>query len=209
MDRTFRTLTAFFALAGFAAVQASPDLSSQADAAQQRGEMFVAGSDGRRFLPAELRFAAKLASPEISKFAAPAVDAIADFSGQLKAQGVSLVLLPVPPKALFAGESLGVSPEQRQQMQAGWKTIMEELAARGVVVEDLSEVFAGAQDDPYCRRDTHWSGRGIALAADVVSSALAKSEGLQVGPVAGLWKMQKIQGDLGGDPEEVSLRFLA
>lgn len=207
MDRAFRTLIAFLVLAGFARAEGLPDLAAQAAAAQQRGEVFVAGNDGRRFLPSELRFASKLASSEISKLAAPAVDAIADFADQLKARGIALVLVPVPPKAMFAADSLGVAADQRQFMVRGWETILSDLRARGVAVEDLVPVFEAAKDDPYCQRDTHWSGRGIALAADALSPALAKATGVHARPISAPWTTHKIQGDLGGEPEDVNLRF--
>ncbi len=207
MDRTFRTLIAFLALGGFACAENLPDLAAQAAAAQQRGEVFVAGNDGRRFLPAELRFVSKLASPEIAKLAAPAVDAIADFASQLKSMGISLVLVPVPPKAMFAAQSLGIAPEQQQFMVRGWETILSDLRARGVEVADLAPIFAAAKEDPYCQRDTHWSGHGIALAGDLLSPTLAQAAGVQAQPVSAPWNTQKIQGDLCGDPEDVSLRF--
>ena len=207
MDHSLRTLIACLVLFAGAMLHAAPDLAAQAAAARQRGEMFVEGADGRRFLAAEIDFLGKLASPEISKTVAPAVEAIADFSEQLQACGVSLIMVPVPPKALFSGDSLGVTPDQQQLMRRGWETIMSELSARGVAVEDLSADFAQAGHDPYCRRDTHWSGRGIDLAAKRIAAVLSAKMGMPVQPAAGDWKTLNIRGDLGGEPEEVSLRF--
>ena len=207
MDRTLRTLIALVALTGFVRAEGLPDLDARAAAAQQRGELFVAGNDGRRFLPAELRFVTKLISPDISRLAAPAVDAIADFAEQLKSKGISLLLVPVPPKAMFAAQSLGVAADKQQLMRRGWETIVAELRARGVAVEDLAPAFASAKEDPYCQRDTHWSGRGIALASEALSPAVAQAAGVQARPVTEPWKTQNIQGDLGGEAEDVSLRF--
>lgn len=207
MDHSLRTLIVCLFLFWGAVLHAAPDLAAQASAARQRGEMFIQGADGRRFLPAEIDFLGKLASPEISRMCTPAMEAIADFSEQLKARGVSLIVVPVPPKALFSGDSLGLTPGQEQLMRRGWETIMSELSARGVVVEDLSGDFAQAGEDPFCRRDTHWSGRGIDLAAKRIAAALSSRAGIVVQPASGELKTLKIRGDLGGDPEEISLRF--
>ena len=92
-------------------------LADKAAAADSKRESYVEGSDGWRFLPAELRFADKLASPDISALAAPAVTVIADFASQLREGGVSLVVVPIPPKALVQSSSLGLTAEVALQAQ--------------------------------------------------------------------------------------------
>lgn len=183
-------------------------LEQKAAEAVARQEMFVAGDDGWRFLPAELRFASKLASPDLAALTAPAIDVVADFANQMKAAGVTLVVMPVPPKALLAGQALGISPSEQEKMRAGWESIMAELAARDVTVVDLAPDFAAAKPAPFCRRDTHWSGHGIAAALDRLTPLL-KAAGLADDEARGAgedWTKQTINGDLGGDPEDIELR---
>jgi hypothetical protein len=206
MDLARRTLTAI--LASATTLCAAGSLQQKADEAVARQEMFVAAADGWRFLPAELRFASKLAAPDLAELTAPALGAIADFSAQMKAADVRLIVLPVPPKVLLAAAAAGVSAEEQEKMRAGWESIMRELVARGVTVVDLAPDFAAAAHEPFCRRDTHWSGRGIALAVDrllplLEGAGMADHEAPGVGDA---WTKQTINGDLGGDPEEIELR---
>lgn len=183
-------------------------LEEKAAEAVARQEMFVEGEDGWRFLPAELRFASKLASPDLASLTAPAVEAMADFAKQMNEAGVTLLVMPVPPKVLLAGQTLGLSAAEQERMRAGWELIMRTLAARDVTVVDLAADFAVAKSEPFCRRDTHWSGRGIAAALDrllplLEGAGLADHEAPGTGEV---WTRQTISGDLGGDPEEIELR---
>jgi alginate O-acetyltransferase complex protein AlgJ len=95
-------------------------------------------------------------------------------------------------------------------MRAGWEKILGELRARGVKVLDLAQDFAAAPGDFYCRRDTHWSGRGIERAAEGIAAWLAESTDLDAGAAAnGAWRKQEIKGDLGGETESVDLWFAA
>ncbi len=207
MDFARRTLIALVCSASVVCGAAS--LEQKADEAAARKEMFVAGDDGWRFLPAELRFASKLASPDLASLTAPAIRTIADFAAQMRKADIQLVVLPVPPKVLLAGEAIGVSAEEMKRMCAGWESIMRELADHDVTVVDLLPDYVAATHEPFCRRDTHWSGRGIATAVDRLLPLL-DSAGVDAdkSSVRGAWTSQRIQGDLGGDPEEVELRLL-
>ena len=187
-------------------------LADKAAAADSKRESYVEGSDGWRFLPAELRFADKLASPDISALAAPAVTVIADFASQLREGGVSLVVVPIPPKALVQSSSLGLTAEEQLAMKSGWEKIMADLGGRGVQAIDFLTDYTAATEPVFCLRDTHWSGRGIDVAVQRLLAALpgagiavdAASEGAQA-PL----KDMEINGDLGGSPEKVQLRFPA
>jgi len=170
----------------------------------------IEGADGWRFLPAEKTFAEKLMAPDLAALVAPAVEAIADFHAQLEAEEIALLVVPVPPKILVASNQAGVSAADAEKMRAGWERILGELRARGVPVLDLTGDFAAAPADFYCRRDTHWSGRGIERTAQGIEAWLAESTDLvSSAPPAGAWKKQTIKGDLGGDPEEIDLWLAA
>ena len=170
----------------------------------------IEGSDGWRFLPAEKIFAGKLMAPDLAAQVAPAVDVIADFQTQLQAEDIALLVVPVPPKIVLAPDAAGVSAADAAAMRAGWEKILADLRARGITVLDLAADFSAAPADFFCRRDTHWSGRGIELAADGIASWLAESTALAAAPAPdGAWRKQEIKGDLGGDPEAVDLWFAA
>lgn len=208
MAATVRALILLLFLAG-QALAAGADLAGLADAAVARREAFAEGQGGWRFLPAELRFASKLARADLEAQVAPAITAIADFASQLRDQGIQLLVVPVPPKALLRGEALGVSAEQQSAMNAGWEKILADLRGREVDVVDLAPAFAAAEDEPFCLRDSHWSGPGIALAAEHLLPRLAQA-GLEAGRApaeAAVWTAKTINGDLGGDQEEVRLQI--
>jgi alginate O-acetyltransferase complex protein AlgJ len=185
-------------------------LADKATAADAKHEAFVEGANGYRFLPAELRFADKLASPEISSLTAPGIGVITDFSAQLKEKGVALVVVPVPPKALVQSASLGIGADEQLAMRVGWENIMNELSAQGIQVVDLLGDYLSAKETIFCLRDTHWSGHGIDVAVQRLLPAM-QAAGLPVNKDSGAvpWKEAMINGDLGGEPEKVKLRFPA
>ena len=207
MDRTFG-LAVFLGAFAWCCAHAGglAQKAADADAARQN---FVEGSDGYRFLPAELRFTDKLSSPDLSAMVAPAIAAIGDFAGQLEEWGVALLVVPVPPKALVHAGSLGITGDEQRSMRAGWEKIMGELSAQGVQVVDLLPDYLEAKDSVFCLRDTHWSGNGIEQAVQRLAPALQgagiSTKNLGTAP----WKEISINGDLGGDPETVKLRFPA
>ena len=168
----------------------------------------IEGTDGWRFLPSEKTFADKLMAPDLASMVAPAVEAIADFQTQLQAEDIALLVVPVPPKIVMAPEPAGVSAEDAAKMRAGWEQILAGLRGRGVKVLDLAPDFAAAPADFYCRRDTHWSGRGIERAAEGIAAWLAESTDLAAGAASnGAWRKQDIKGDLGGETESIDLWF--
>lgn len=208
MDFALTFLTSLLLLA--TPVSPAVDLAAKADEAASRKESFVAADNGARFLPAELRFGAKLASPEIAGEVEPAVAAIADFSEQLKAAGAQLIVVPVPPRVLQEAAALGVPAEEQKKMQDGWQSILSALAAKQVDVINLAPDFSLANENPYCVRDTHWSGHGIDLAASKIVQRLQAAGISAQWPPAGVPAAAEvtITGDLGGDAEKVKLRAI-
>ncbi len=207
MDFT-RSSLIFLLLAAVASpAAAADDLASKAEAAVVRHESFVAADNGARFLPAELRFGAKLSSPDIVATVEPAVNAIADFAEQMKTAGVKLLVVPVPPRIMQEAEALGVSVQEQQQMREGWQKILAAIASRSVDVIDLAPDFAASQENPFCVRDTHWSGPGIDITTAKLVPLLVEA-GLAAQWPAGTDTLseQSITGDLGGEPEKVKLR---
>ena len=201
MDRICR-IAGFLLLIGLP-LAALAGLREKADEALARKEAFVAGGDGWRFLPAELRFASKLGSPEIVWETESAVAVVVDFAAQLKAAGISLVVVPVPPKVMLNGKAFDLSDEELAKMREGWEKILGELSSRQVTVVDLAGDFTTVVDGAFCHRDSHWSGPGIARAAEKLLPFLPGAKPAS----AADWTETLIKGDLGGEPESVKLRF--
>jgi len=93
--------------------------------------------------------------------------ALADFNEQLKALGIELILVPVPPKSAFYPPEGLAAGEAMSYLTPYY----EELAAAGIEVLDLAPVYLKNLDGQlYCRTDAHWSPTGIELAAAAVAA---------------------------------------
>jgi alginate O-acetyltransferase complex protein AlgJ len=165
----------------------------------------IEGVEGWRFLPAEIKH---LLAGDPSEDPKKPLEAIADFSEQLKVLGVRLIVVPVPAKATVHPEFLD-SRLKGQSVVGPSAGFYESLRAKGVEVLDLTPDFSTAKSEGpvYCARDTHWNGNAIALASrklhEMVQGVVPKTLTLDVAqePV-------EIQGDLGGDKEKLVLRFV-
>jgi SGNH hydrolase-like domain, acetyltransferase AlgX len=173
-----------------------------------------AGQDGWLFFAGELRLlslgrfwgdeAAKVSRARKPELADP-IPAILDFQQQLKARGIELVMVPVPPKAaiypekIMPGFDLGShdpAPVLRQ--------FYEELRAAGIEVLNLSPVLIQNRDHSrgpvFCKTDSHWSGVGCVLAAQAIAEHVRRK---LAAPSArkeytSNWKEVQITGDLAG-----------
>jgi alginate O-acetyltransferase complex protein AlgJ len=104
---------------------------------------------------------------------APPLRAITDFSAQLAARGIQLVLLPVPVKPQIHPESLGaarVAPPLRNPSELA---LYRDLEAAGIPVVDLAPLAAGL---PYLKTDTHWRPEGMRRAAAETAARLRALE---------------------------------
>ena len=165
----------------------------------------IEGVEGWRFLPAEIKH---LLAGDPSEDPKKPLEAIVDFSEQLKRLGVRLIVVPIPAKAAVHPEFLD-SRLKAESISAPEAGFYESLRATGVEVLDLAPEFANARSKGpvYCARDTHWNGSAITLAAhklaEMLQGVTPKTLALEVSeePV-------EIQGDLGGDKESAVLRFV-
>jgi alginate O-acetyltransferase complex protein AlgJ len=157
--------------------------------------MTVAGADGWLFLRSELRHigagpfwgpAAAAVSRATSPDKADPLPAIVDFVGQMKGRGIEVLVMPVPCKAVVYPEKL-VSPEKPGgpgepvdpadgRVDQVHRDFFAALAAKGVNVVDLAEVFAAekAGGELYCKTDTHWSPRACERAARLLATQIGK-----------------------------------
>ena len=165
----------------------------------------VEGVDGWRFLPAEVKHL--LAGDPANDSKRP-LETIVDLDQQLKKLGIRLIVVPIPAKVT-------IHPEFFDERLAGATAsspeaaFYEALRAKGVEVIDLTPDFAGSKDQGplYCARDSHWNGRAIVLAAQKLAAALKGIVQNRVELEARAEQIE-IQGDLGGEKEKVTLRFV-
>lgn len=203
------------------------ELNRLAREAEAGGRTAVAGLDGWLFSGPELRHVGLETPPETAAGAdGPLPDAalsvILDTRRRLEANGVELLLVPVPPKAVVFPEKVSerlAVPVPVPRLDPALARLYDRLRADGVDVLDLTDLFIRerfhAEGPLYCRTDTHWSGSGCttaaaAVAADVrarpwYAAVAAESFGAS-------WYSTGIGGDLTGPEgrpagrEEVRLR---
>ena len=179
MKKIMTALVALAALGSFASDVA--EMAATELAAVVPGTIVRKSENGWLYSKNELEHLAKgqlagggAAQASVCKKAANAdpVEALADFSAALKAEGIRLIVVPVPPKAaiqpwpgLAAGDAMT------------YLTVFyDELRGRGIEVLDLAPaLLAGRDENVYCRTDAHWSPAGIRLAADAVAAAVGIS----------------------------------
>ncbi len=191
-------------------------LATKVQALEKSNAGAVAGLDGWYFVTSELRMlsigkfwgsdAAKVSHAPKPETADP-LPAILDFNQQLKNRGISLILVPVPPKAEIYPDKVAADLAAPAGDPApALAAFYDELRKQGVDVIDLAPTFrkekAGEHGPVFCKTDTHWSGAGCVLAAreiaNDVNGKLGTMTNVQVKKYAADWKEISIDGDLGG-----------
>lgn len=220
----FRLLIAAAMLVGVLAARAEQadtadlflsECAKKADEAAQTAATTVPGRDGWLFFGPELHYvssgrfwgegAAAVSRATKPEYADP-LPAILDFRDQLKAQGVELLLVPVPAKAIvypdfLCGAVSVASNEVPPRLDASQQAFLKVLAEKGVEVLDLTGFFLANRFDPagalYCRQDTHWSGNACVLAARKIAERIRPLAGdAPATPMTGEWATVEITGDL-------------
>ena len=173
-------------------------LAAEAAAA---GMPVVTGSDGWYFAAGEV--SALGAGPVAAD--AP-VAAIAAEAERLRRDGIELVVAPVPPKGIIYPDRLAPEidvPIPVPRLDAALQDIHVGLRERGVRVVDVTEAFIRDRfhhEGPlYCRQDSHWSGVGCVVAAEIIGAAVRDSGVLETvmdRPYGLAWFTTPIRGDL-------------
>ena len=165
----------------------------------------VEGVDGWRFLPAEIKH---LLAGDPSKDSKRPLETIVDFNQQLKQLGVRLIVVPVPAKVTihpeFFDERLegaGTSPPEA--------AFYEGLRAKGVEVVDLTQEFAGAKSKVRSTVRAILTGTAEqSLSPHKSSPKCSKASSETKLALDAREERIEIQGDLGGEKETVTLRFV-
>jgi alginate O-acetyltransferase complex protein AlgJ len=170
------------------------------------------GVDGWLFFGGELRLlslghfwgddAAKVSRAHKPGLADP-VPAILDFQQQLKARGIELVVVPVPPKAAIYPEKIVPGFNVRTTDPAPiLHRFYDELRGAGIDVLDLSALLTQNRDHErgpvFCKTDSHWSGIGCVLAAQAIAEKVRSKLPQPTMPkeYASEWKDVQVPGDL-------------
>lgn len=186
------------------------ELASKAQMAQKKGAAACAETGGWLFFAAEFRFlslgrfwgedAPKVSRSHKSELADP-IPAIVDFQKQLKARGIDLLVVPVPPKAAIYPEK--IVPEfdvQREDPAPVLHRYYDDLRVAGIDVLDLMPLLIKNRGDEhgpvFCKTDSHWSGTGCVLAAQAIAQFARAKNTAPSQEYTFEWKEIQIDGDL-------------
>jgi alginate O-acetyltransferase complex protein AlgJ len=165
------------------------DFAAKVDAADKTGASGIAGKDGWLFFVPELRYlsagpfwgdnAAKVSRGPAGKM--DPLPAILDYKKQLEAQGVDLLVVPVPAKAAIYPDMIldGVTADPAHRVDQAEGDFVKLLNDSGVHALDLTPAYLQYRiDHPdrplYSKTDTHWSGAGLDVAADLIAAEIKK-----------------------------------
>lgn len=159
------------------------------------GSSVVKGIDGWLFLKQELRHlgagrfwgedAATVTRTKNKSFADP-VPTIVEYNNLLKEKGITLYLMPVPPKGLVYPDKLaeGIDQIAAEEDRALYEEFYGVLERSGVKTINLMPLLLENRDktNVYCKTDTHFSGTGLTLFAEAVANVIKKAEWYSVVP---------------------------
>jgi alginate O-acetyltransferase complex protein AlgJ len=126
-----------------------------------------------------------------------------EYNKALKEKGITLYLMPVPPKALVYPDKIvrGVDRTAAAEELALYKEFYALLKTNGVNVIDLLPELVKGRDsgDVYCKTDTHFSGKGLALFAEAATREIKKEKwypAISKGEYVSAGQKVAINGDL-------------
>ena len=209
------------------------ELAQKVQSSEKKNAAACAEPNGWLFFAAEFRLLSLGRfwgdeAPKVSRSHKPdladPIPAIVDFQKQLKARGIDLLLVPVPPKAAIYPEKIvpgfNIATEDAAPLL---HRFYEELRAAGIDVLDLTSLFIQNRDDKrgavFCKTDSHWSGFGCTLAAQAIAEKVrGRLESASKKEFTADWKEAEIKGDLVSllppdapkpGPEKISLRSIS
>jgi hypothetical protein len=104
---------------------------------------------------------------------------IVEFKKQLDELGVDFLFVPVPTKVEVYPEKLDPDFEGQGVVNPYFRKLLASLAREGVEVVDLLPAMLSAKSDKkaellFQHQDTHWTDRGLRLAADMLSARIKR-----------------------------------
>jgi hypothetical protein len=122
-----------------------------------------------------------------------AIAAIVDFRDQLQRRGIQLLVVPVPGKASVYPDRLTQRVARGDSsLRSPTADVIDSLRRKGVATIDLFSVFRSyretvseeADESIYLAHDTHWSPRGVRVAAETIADHIQQARWVMVGDVA-------------------------
>jgi len=149
----------------------------------------IKGTDGWLFLKEELvhvssgKFwgedAASVSRSKKKQYADP-VPAILEYSKLLAEKGITLYLMPVPPKSLIYADKLdgGLAEDASAGQVKMYEDFYSLLREGGVKVIDLLPTLLAKreQSDLYCKTDTHFAADAIALFSEAAATEIKQAD---------------------------------
>jgi len=156
----------------------------------------VEGKDGWLFLTKELESYARPTFWGADAPDLPPLSAIKDFHDQLEAEGIELIVVPVPGKVAIYPDQLGdLAPEALEGSTQ--EQFIAHLRDAGVSVVDLAPAYRKMRADgidPHLKQDSHWTPEGLEAAVEQVAEKLK----------AGEWYPDAEKGKSETTPEEIT-----
>lgn len=202
-------------LLGLALIGVGSELTDKIAASASRKELSVKGGERWLFLRQEMTHLARGALT--AEMCAQSVQAITAYHAALAAEGVQLIVLPVPTKIEIYPDKFSAQADPQVFVGRQAKFI-QALETGGVGVIDLAAAFQAERktnDQPllYCQRDAHWSPTGVQLAAKLVLAKVMDRTWLKPPVPLGEGSQLEIFGDLittpdteAFGPEKISLQ---
>ncbi|MDA0812153.1 MAG: hypothetical protein O3C21_07190 [Verrucomicrobia bacterium] len=137
---------------------------------------------------------------------------IVQYSKDLKAKGIELLLVPVPAKAAMVPEKFRKSSSRKDGGVYASAPFYEQLRAAGVNVLDLEPIFEkGIADGQklYCEQDTHWSPLACELVAAEINALYQGQPWAAANAAHGIVRGEKSTLSIKGDLVEERLAGLA
>lgn len=157
---------------------------------EEGGDKAVVGREGWLFYRPGLQYLTERPAQSPPDADHNPLRAISAFRDQLAARGIRLLLVIAPNKETIYPELLARRATGAEVLvSAQTRQLLNDLDESGVDVVDLCAAYCAAKQDPaatsdeplYLRQDTHWSPRGVELAARTVAQRLFDLGWISVG----------------------------
>ena len=181
-----------------------PDFNDIVNKARSERAAVVRGKEDWIFMFSELQH---LTRPAFWGKDSPSVDqdplySLVDLNKKLDEMGIQLILCPVPARAMIYPDKLfDHIPTDEYGIPKRSDTLLQDfyqaLRDQGVTVVDVTDAFLDARREPQhgpvcCEQDSHWSPRGLLIAARAVAAVCKQNDSLQA-PVSPAFTIQEPQ----------------
>lgn len=131
-------------------------------------------------------------------------DSLQDLQRLLQSRGTTLVMVPIPGRALIHPEYLGDIDYDVQRGRQSYSRYLEQLRAIQIVVPQINSLFEQTHSKPlFFARDHHWNHHGARTIARLTAYAIKGQK------ISGIGKKAFSSYSVGGDHNDGSLQRAA